>query len=407
MQRYRYYDNNRRINKIVILIIFCLLINIIYKSYDLYVPSNAKESVVNYLITSENKFSKQMYIQSIPLVSYTYKSVEKDDLQLHKYETSYYNTFLSNIVPIVNYVMAYESMAYQTVSEIYPHIASSKDNITYDDLEKMKLIQENEDFSENISEQHSKVVKYSLNELQDFNFLSRNIYTIDASTQLQTKDVSVKEFIEKDIKIDLNSKKPKILIFHTHAHESFVDSRKDVSDDTVIGLGNELAKILKQQYGINVLHHTGVYDNNRQKSYEMAEPAIKKILSDNPSIEVAIDIHVDSPEVPLLTTINGKETAKIMFFNGICKYKKDGKVYNYHLTNPYLKQQMALSLQLQLKANELFPNFTRKIYIKGYRYNMHICPYTILIEVGSYKNTVQQGMNAMEPLAEVLYEVLK
>ena len=61
---------------------------------------------------------------------------------------------------------------------------------------------------------------------------------------------------------------------------------------------------------------------------------------------------------------------------------------------------------MQLKAAEYYPDFTRRIYLKGYRYNMHYCPKTLLIEVGAQTNTLDEAMNAMVPLADVLNKVL-
>ena len=64
------------------------------------------------------------------------------------------------------------------------------------------------------------------------------------------------------------------------------------------------------------------------------------------------------------------------------------------------------ALKKQLAATELYPGFTRKIYLKSYRYNMHLCPKSLLIEVGAQTNTLQEAVNAMDPLAQVLDKVL-
>jgi stage II sporulation protein P len=147
----------------------------------------------------------------------------------------------------------------------------------------------------------------------------------------------------------------------------------------------------------------------RDGSYERMEPAIRKILQQNPSIEVLIDLHRDGIEKgKLVTTIDGKPTAKIMFVNGICKTMKDGELTEItSLPNPYLMDNLAFSLQMQLKANELYPGLMRKIYIKPYRYSLHMLPKSLLVEVGANTNTVEEARNAMAPLAKILCEVLK
>ena len=77
-----------------------------------------------------------------------------------------------------------------------------------------------------------------------------------------------------------------------------------------------------------------------------------------------------------------------------------------YLENPYIEDNLALSFQMQLAAAEYFPTLTRKIYLKGYRYNMHLCPKSMLIEVGAQTNSFEEAKNAMEPLAFVLHKVL-
>lgn len=68
---------------------------------------------------------------------------------------------------------------------------------------------------------------------------------------------------------------------------------------------------------------------------------------------------------------------------------------------------MAFSFQMQAKCNEYYPGFTRRIYLKGYRYNMHVRPKTLLVELGAQTNTVEEAINALEPLAHVLSMVLQ
>ena len=77
------------------------------------------------------------------------------------------------------------------------------------------------------------------------------------------------------------------------------------------------------------------------------------------------------------------------------------------MPNPYIQDNLAFSLQMKLKAEELYPGFTRRIYLKGYRYNMNLMPKTLLVEAGAQTNTVEEMKNAMEPLAEILSQVLE
>ena len=200
----------------------------------------------------------------------------------------------------------------------------------------------------------------------------------------------------------------KILIYHTHSQEGYADSVQGDATTSVVALGAELTKILQEKYDLQVLHHTGTYDvPDHAKAYSNALPNIEQILRENPSIEVVIDLHRDG--VPstthLVSEINGKQTAQIMFFNGLSRTTTQGDLT--YLPNPYIEDNLAFSFQMQLAAAEYYPGFTRKIYLKGYRYNMHVVPKAMLVEVGAQTNTFEEAKNAMEPLADLLAIVLK
>lgn len=97
-------------------------------------------------------------------------------------------------------------------------------------------------------------------------------------------------------------------------------------------------------------------------------------------------------------------TAPVMFFNGVSQTPEGPIEY---LPNPYREKNLAFSFQMQLDSAAYFPGLTRKIYIKGLRYNQHLRARSALIEVGAQTNSYQEALNAMEPLSEVLDMVLK
>ena len=208
--------------------------------------------------------------------------------------------------------------------------------------------------------------------------------------------------------IERSADGPDILIYHTHSQEGYCDSSDNSQSATVVGIGDRLSELLTNKYGYKVLHHKGQYDvNDRDHAYSNSLPEITKIINDNPSIKVVIDLHRDgvAETTRLATTIDGKPMAQIMFFNGLCRTAARGAIDS--LPNQYLGDNLAFSFQLQLMADEYYPGFARRIYLKGYRYNMHLCPRSLLVEVGAQTNTVEEAYNAMEPLADILDKVLK
>ena len=184
-----------------------------------------------------------------------------------------------------------------------------------------------------------------------------------------------------------------------------------MQEDTIVGVGSYLASILEGKYGIPVYHDTTAYDVidgvlDRNKAYENAYSSISKILEENPSIEVVIDLHRDGvdEDTHLVTDIDGKKTAKIMFLNGVSRSNMNGEIE--YLKNPHKLANLAFSFQLYLKGKEYYGDYVRKIYVKSLRFNLHVMPRATLIEAGAQNNTLEEEKNAMEPLAAILNEVL-
>ena len=219
------------------------------------------------------------------------------------------------------------------------------------------------------------------------------------------------EFIDKNLSIDKSDGKPKILIFHTHSQEGFTDTVEGDATTTIVGVGDYLTELLVNKYGYNVIHDTTVYDYvdgklDRSKAYTYAENGIARILEENPTIEVVIDLHRDgvADTTHLVTEVDGKSMAKVMFFNGLSYSKVNGDIA--YLYNPYRDDNLAMSLQMQLLGEAYYPGFLRRIYINAYRYCLHERGRSMLIEAGAQTNTFEEVKNAMEPLADILDKML-
>ena len=254
---------------------------------------------------------------------------------------------------------------------------------------------------------HTLMQEVDLNLLSDYETLVKNYYTIDASTAAGNDQLSIDKLLDKKMTVSKEGEEPKILIYHTHSQEAFADSVPGDKSTTIVGVGERLTQILTDTYGYKVLHHTGEYDVKvRDDAYAQSLPAIEKLLAENPSIEVVIDLHRDQmPEgTKLLMDLDGRPTARFMFFNGMSRTRKTGNIS--YLYNENLQDNLRFSFQMQLTAAKYYPGLTRKIYLKSYRYNMHLKPKTLLVELGAQNNTVEEAMNACDPLAHILDLVL-
>ncbi|HIT66978.1 MAG TPA: stage II sporulation protein P [Candidatus Merdisoma merdipullorum] len=254
--------------------------------------------------------------------------------------------------------------------------------------------------------------EYTMEQLSDFDFLKNNFYIVESNTDISSDLLNAETLLGMDMTMQQDNSAPQILIYHTHSQEGFVDSVPGDNSTTIVGVGEYLAEILRETYGYNVIHNTNVYDFidgelDRNQAYTLAEADVQQILAENPSIEVIIDLHRDGvqEDTHLVTEINGKPTAQFMFFNGLSFSKRNGPID--YLQNPYIGENLALSLQLKLACEKYYPGLSRKVYLKSLRYNLHLRPKSLLVEAGAQTNTVEEMLNAMEPLAYILNQVLK
>ena len=250
---------------------------------------------------------------------------------------------------------------------------------------------------------------YQLAQLQDYDFLIKHFYTVHSSTTAKREEMDAAVLTGMDLSMKKDPSVPQILIYHTHSQETYADYATGNKKATVVELGSRLTALLEEK-GYQVIHDTTSYDMaagklDRNHAYNYALDGIMGILQKYPSIQVVLDLHRDGVKESLhmVRTVNGKATAPIMFFNGMSQ-TPEGEIE--YLKNPYKTENLAFSLQMQLLAEEEYPDLTRKIFLKGLRYNLHVRPRSALIEVGAQTNTLEEALNAMEPLADLLDQVL-
>ena len=256
------------------------------------------------------------------------------------------------------------------------------------------------------------VIDLSPEKLADKNYLLEHFFVVDAATTAEAASLNAAEYLAKDMTLKPEKDQPQILIYHSHSQETFADSRTGEEADTVVGVGDYLTEILEQKYGYQVIHVREHFDViggeiDRSRAYDFAREYVEKVLEENPTVQVLIDLHRDGvPEGKrLVTEIGGRDTAQIMFYNGLSYTVNQGKIS--YLPNPYIEENLAFSFQLEYTAAEYYPGFYRCIYLAGLRYNLHLRPRALLVEAGAQTNTVQEVKNAMEPLGDILNRVLK
>ena len=181
-----------------------------------------------------------------------------------------------------------------------------------------------------------------------------------------------------------------ILLYHTHGSESFIPG--DASSEknpTVITVGEELVRILEENYGFTVLHHRSIYDLPRRDAYKKARPAVEKIIEENPDFELVIDLHRDGiPRSKTTATLGDRKLAKILLVHG--------------RRNPESDKNLEFALCLQRELEAVMPSLSRGIIYQDFVYNQDLHPYAILVEVGSHENSIDEALLTLPYLAEAI-----
>ncbi len=238
-----------------------------------------------------------------------------------------------------------------------------------------------------------------------------NKYTVQyngVKIKNETKYKLTKEILTPNI----NIKTENILIFHTHASESYTSSEKYKYKPTgnfrttdknysVIRVGRELDKQLKS-YGYKVTHNETLHDYpSYSGSYDNSLKTVSNILEKNKDTDIVIDIHrdaiADSKYAPTVK-IGDDYAAQLMFVIG-----SDGGSTKHENWQENLK----FAVKIQEKANELYPGLFKPIILRNSSYNQELAKAAVIIEVGATGNTLDQSITSMKYLAKVIDEAIK
>lgn len=212
--------------------------------------------------------------------------------------------------------------------------------------------------------------------------------------------------------VDLSGTAPRVLIYHTHTTEAYTPTRKYAytacgewrtkqKDRNVVALGERLAELLRDKYGIAVLHDTTDHEPPTLKTaYERSLTTMQNYKKQYPSITMFIDLHRDAGSGGFVT-IDGKEVAQMMFVVGTGK----GATGTGYAEMPDFAANHALAKELTGRLLQFNAGLMRDIRVKSGRYNQHVTDQCLLVEIGDNKNTFEQAYNAVEYLAQAIADV--
>lgn len=212
--------------------------------------------------------------------------------------------------------------------------------------------------------------------------------------------ISIAEQLEKRATLSVSDKSaPTVLIFHTHTTESYEDlnygwytteyrTRDTNPNRNTVRVGKAICAELAA-LGIGFIHDTEIHDHQYTGAYARSRESIDRILAENPSIQIVLDVHRDAirqkdgTRIKPTAEINGKKAAQIMIITGC----EDGKVKDF----PRWEENLTFALQLQQIAETEFSGLMRPILFSARKYNMDVTPCSLLLEMGSDSNTLEEA----------------
>lgn len=219
--------------------------------------------------------------------------------------------------------------------------------------------------------------------------------------------VDVTEILTAGPGLRLPQGEAQILIIHTHSSEAYTQAgldryepsdtnRTENTEFNIVRIGDELTEIF-QQAGLNVIHDRGIYDYpSYTGSYSRSGQAIEQYLRDYPSIRMVIDIHrdalgTDDVVYKTMAEEDGVCASQVMLLVGT---DESG------LEHPNWRQNLAVALYMQNAVNAQHPTLMRPIALVQQRYNQHLSPGSMILEVGSNGNTLREALAAIRLFGE-------
>lgn len=237
-----------------------------------------------------------------------------------------------------------------------------------------------------------------------------------AQNKTHEHDLDLEKVLNEPVDLTITDKsKPHILIFHTHTTESYMlldrgtysDAYITRSDDpsrNMVRVGDEICDQLEKA-GFAVIHDTNIYDAKYSGAYDRSGAQIDKYLEQYPDIQVILDIHRDAIKqsngtmIAPTAVINGKKAAQIMIITG-CQ--------ELDITNfDDWEYNLRFAVQLQKYCQEMFPGLMRPLFFSARKYNMHKSRCSLLLEMGSDANTLDEAAYSGRMLGKALATMLE
>ncbi len=230
-----------------------------------------------------------------------------------------------------------------------------------------------------------------------------------------SKPLDIENVLSQKLGLSIDKSKPAVLIFHSHTSEGYemierewyacdYTARSNDENRNIVRVGTEIADYLTS-LGYTVIHDKTIHDENYTDSYPKSRKTVEKHLKEHPEIQIVLDIHRDAitqdngEKIKPVNTINGKKAAQLMIITGV----EEGKVKDF----PDWEYNLQFALHLQNKCETMFPGLMRPVLFSQRKYNMDMTRFSLLIEMGSEANTLEEACYSGRMLAAALASLME
>lgn len=230
-------------------------------------------------------------------------------------------------------------------------------------------------------------------------------------------DIDIESILKEKIDLSVSKDKPSVLIFHTHTTETYqildrgfyetnFKTRTKDSAQNMLRVGVAICQEI-EALGYSVIHDTEIHDLSYNGAYAHSLKKVEEYLKKYPTIQIVLDIHRDAiqqndgTKIKPTATIQGKKAAQIMIISG-CQ-EKGNPIEGF----PDWRYNLTFAVHLQNKLETMFQGITRPLYFCPRKYNMNVSHCSLLVEVGSDANTLEEAVYTGKCLGVALGEIMK
>ncbi len=229
-----------------------------------------------------------------------------------------------------------------------------------------------------------------------------------------SKTVDLAALAQAEIAVDLSRNGPQILIIHTHGSEAYTMDGEDIYQESdasrttnerynVVRIGDEMQAVFEEM-GLSVVHDRTLYDYPQYSgAYGRSCEGIKAWLKEYPSIQIVLDVHRDAligedgTVYKAITEVDGEKTAQVMMIVGTDDLGQ---------AHPNWPNNLALAVRIQQNLDARWPTAARPVMLRSSRFNQQLTRGSLLVEVGSHGNTLQEAIRGARLFARAAGEIL-